>query len=182
MLLPSSQSTRKYLLGLIPWTLGTGSFLHPILLEARDGHSCIYGQTSWLAAMGIAAVLGLIAFPMLAAFSRALGVLASDISYAGMALRLGSAHLALTVMGLVLAVLVSIELIEGSDLGSHPFYLVPLLLTPVFFVVLGLRPAPPSGFIRSLIKILPQVFVVSLLPVLVLLWRFHLPDDQLLPE
>lgn len=168
--MPSMQQTRVFALGLALWILGTGSVLHPMLLEVRDSHYCSYGLTGWPTAMWISASVGLLVFPIMLTIARAVSLRGLNISFAEIALRVGATHVGLIVVGIVLAIFVS----TGSVGGTDPIELSPLMLTPVLFGVLIIRPSDQGGLFRSLISFLPRGVVLSVLPVFLLLWRLNL--------
>ena len=121
------------MLGYALWTLGVGSVFHPVLLEARDGHACSYGLGGWPAAMITAMALSVVGFPAMLLFSRVAVRWADKGPLSALALRMGLASLPLVGIGVVSAVLVSVEALDHHD----PIFLSPVLVFPVYLAVLA---------------------------------------------
>ena len=123
----------QYLLGYALWTLGIGSILHPVLLEMREGHGCSYGLTGWPTAMITTMAFSVIGFPMVLLLAHIAVRWADKGPLSALALRVGLASLPLVGIGIVSAVLVSVEVLDHHD----PIFLTPILMFPLYLGVLA---------------------------------------------
>ena len=120
------------MLGYALWTFGVGSVLHPVLLEAREGHACSYGLGGWPAAMITAMAFSVVGFPAVLLLAHVAVRWADKGPLSALALRMGLVSLPLVGIGIVSAVLVSVETLDHHD----PMFLSPILMFPLYLGVL----------------------------------------------
>lgn len=129
----SPRQGAQYLLGYALWTLGVGSILHPVLLEMREGHGCSYGLIGWPTAMITTMAFSVVGFPVVLLLGHIAVRWADKGPLSALAIRIGLASLPLVGIGIVSAVLVSVEVLDHHD----PMFLSPILVFPLYLGVLA---------------------------------------------
>ena len=130
---PLSGQGALFLLGYALWSLGVGSVLHAVLLEAKQGHACSYGLGGWPAAMVTALAFSVVGFPAVLLLARVAVRWADKGRFGVLALRMGIASLPLAGIGILSVVLVSADVLDHLD----PLFLSSILVFPIYLGVLA---------------------------------------------